>query len=177
MRQLLRLVVLCATLTACTGAPNPPRPVPSPTFVAAGECPHPAATATTGQSGIGVGSPDAPAIGPLTFHPYSYQPGFVTKMIIYAVRDQPRAVALTGRRCTDGRPLRFWYGRNDLPPAPPLSEQRLQSLGDLTQELPPVAAGVAHTGYVLFSGAGQWAIAVEEGDLTLGVLLVTVRPG
>lgn len=178
-RPLLWPVVLCAALTACTGAPA--RPQPSPPTIAstpstthtAGACAHPTATATTGQR-IGVGSPDAPTVGPLSFHPYPYQPGFITKMIIRLIRDQPQTIVLTGQRCSDRRPLRFWYGRKVLPPDPPLSEEQLQSLGDLAQDLPPATANADHGGYVLFSGPGQWEITVSQGGTNIGVLLVTV---
>jgi hypothetical protein len=178
-RHLLWPLVLCGALTACAGASA--RPQPSPSIVAStqltadavGACARPTTTTTTGQR-IGIGSPIAPTIGPLSFHPYPYQPGFITKMLIHPVRDQPQTIVLTGQRCSDGRPLRFWYGRTYLPPPPPLSEEQLQSLGDLAQSLPPTPANVDHGGYVLFSGPGRWEITVSQGDTNLGVLLVTV---
>jgi len=176
-RHLLWPVALCAVLIACTSAPDRPQPslptiakAPS-TADAAAACAHP--TATTGQQ-VGEGSPNAPTIGPLSFHPYPYRPGFVTKMIIHPVQDQPQTIVLTGQRCSDRRPLRFWYGRNELPPDPPLSEEQLQSLGDLAQSLPPTTANADHGGYVLFSGPGQWEITVRQGGTNIGVLLVTV---
>jgi len=178
LRYLLWPMALCAVLAACTGGPDRPQPAPTitnapPTAQTAASCTHPTATATTGQQ-IAVGSAKAPTIGQLSFHPYPYQPGFVTKMIIHAVQDQPQTVVLTGQRCSDRRPLRFWYGRNELPPDPPLTEQQLESLGDLTQRLPPTTAGVDHTGYTLFSGTGQWEITLGLGGANVGVLLVTV---
>jgi hypothetical protein len=93
-------------------------------------------------------------------------------MIIHAVRDQPQPIVLTGQRCSDRRELRFWYGRNDPPPPPPLTQQQLQTLGELAQSLPPRPAGVDHTGYVLFSAPGQWEITVNQASTDLGVLLV-----
>jgi hypothetical protein len=81
---------------------------------------------------------------------------------------------LSGFRCGDGRSLRFWYGHQDLPPPPPLTQQQLQDLGDLGPTLPPASAGVDHTGYVSFSGPGQWEITLAQSGVRLGVLAVTV---
>jgi hypothetical protein len=170
-------MILCAVLVACTGTPDRPQPslstITSTPTTADAACAHPTATATTGQPNR-VGSPNAPTIGELSFHPYPYQPGFVTKMIIHAVQDQPQTIVLTGQRCSDRRPLRFWYGRNELPPDPPLTGGQLQSLGDLAQRLPPTTANTDYTGYALFSGPGQWEITVRPGGANIGVLLVTV---
>lgn len=52
--------------------------------------------------------------------------------------------------------------------------QQLETLGDLAQNLPPIPATQAYTGYALFTGTGQWEITVTEGGTRLGVIVVTV---
>lgn len=170
-------LALCTVLAACTGPADHFQPSrhtsAARTADAVAACAHPGATAGTDRP-IGVGASNAPTIGPFTFHPYPYQSGYPTKMIIHAVQGQTRTIVLTGQRCSDRRPLRFWYARNQPLPDPPLTVQQLQSLGDSAAALPPIAADTDHTGYALFTGTGRWEITVQQGGRNLGVLLVTV---
>ncbi len=125
---------------------------------------------------VGVGLPGAPTIASLSFHTYSYSPGYPNKMIIYTVAEQHGVIKLRGSRCADNRPLRFWYDKGILPgPVPPFTEQQLASMGDETELLKPAPGGRAHTGYVLYSSTGRWQITLfDDTDIELGVLVVQV---
>jgi len=83
---------------------------------AAPNCSRPDGTASTNRP-VPLGKPGAPTIGPLSFHPYPYAPGFPTKMIIRAEHDLALPVVMRGYRCSDGKPLRFQftYGGDTLP--------------------------------------------------------------
>jgi len=132
-------------------------------------CDHPTARASTAHT-VGVGSPGAPTIGAHSFHPYPYQPGFPTKMIVYQVTNESRTIYLRGWRCSDGRVLRLWYDEGDpqLMGTPPYSEAKLMRLGEVAATIPP------GTGYALFSSPGAWVLAVSDRTHLLGSLRIDV---
>lgn len=175
------VVALVATTQGCTRSHSAPnkvssaRPTPAMTGVdIASGCRHPTAIASTNRH-IQVGKAGAPTIGPLSFHPYPYDAGYPTKMIIHAEVDQTQPLVLHGYRCTDGRTLRFSYDQDALPAQPPYTEHQLQTLGDVAETLKPIRAPYGdHLGYALFSSSGQWLITVTEGSTTLGMLRVDV---
>ena len=176
------LAALLAITLGCTGRPTaPPSSRPqasaSPTAVdIAPACRHPNAIASTNRH-FQVGEPGAPTVGPLSFHPYPYQAGYPTKMIIHVVHDVPQPVVLRGYRCTDGRVLRFNYTRDPSTlPTPPYTAQQLQELGDLVATLRPVPAGADTGGYALFSSAGQWLVTLARSGTIVGVLRIDVEP-
>ena len=80
--------------------------------------------------GTGVGGPNATRVGPLTIHPYPYQPGYPVKVIIHRVATLDAPLSLRGWRCVDQRPLRFWYRDTDLPIGIPASDHDLRRIGD-----------------------------------------------
>jgi hypothetical protein len=139
--------------------------------VVASWCKSPTATASTNHPVV-VGAPDAPAVGPLSFHPYPYENGYPTKMVIEAVMNQARTITLRGYRCSDARTLTFRYGPGALVSPPPLTASRLAAAGVPAQALYPVAAGEGHTGYVLLTSAGRWIIEVSQGHRLLGTVLL-----
>jgi hypothetical protein len=137
-------------------------------------CNRPTARASTAHT-IGVGSPGAPTIGTHTFHPYPYQPGYPTKMIIHWVADAPHTTYLRGWRCRDGRVLRLWYeGDPQLMGTPPYSTAKLMRLGTVTVTLPPGVAGGDRGGYALFTSPGAWVLAVSDRTHFLGSLRIDV---
>ncbi len=129
-------------------------------------CDHPNATAST-QRTVAVGAAGAPRVGPLTFHPYPYEAGRPTKMVVHAATDQSTSLTLQGYRCGGGPPLRFWYDRG-LPGSGQLT-------GVETETLAPLQAGGDHTGYVIPTSTGQWLIVVSQGRTTVGTLLLDVE--
>jgi hypothetical protein len=134
-------------------------------------CKNPTAKASTSHP-VTVGAPDAPAVGPLSFHPYPYQIGYPTKMVIAAVVNQASTITLRGYRCSDARTLTFVYGQASLNLPPPLTAAQLAASGVPAQALNPIAAGDGHTGYVLLTSAGRWIIEVSQGHRLLGTLLL-----
>jgi hypothetical protein len=125
---------------------------------------------------IGVDAASAPRVGPLTFHPYPYQRGYPTKMLIHAVVRQSQPLVLRGRRCSDGLALRFRYAQGAPDQQGPFSATGLQALVVEAQTLPPIPAGTDHTGYVLPTSAGNWLIEVTQAGATLGTLRLDVGP-
>lgn len=127
--------------------------------------------ASTNQP-VAVGAPGAPAVGPLSFHPYPYEDGYPTKMIIAAVVNETGTITLRGYRCADVRILTFRYGPGPLTTPPPLAASQLAAAGVPAQALYPLAAGEGHTGYVLLTSAGRWIIEVSQGRRLYGTLLL-----
>jgi hypothetical protein len=125
---------------------------------------------------VPLGKPGAPTIGPLSFHPYPYAPGFPTKMIIRAEHDLAQPVVMRGYRCSDGKPLRFQftYGGDTLPTPPYTDHQMQQVLGHTAAALHPMTAGGDMGGYALFSSEGQWAITLERSGTVLGLVRINV---
>lgn len=169
----LALTLLMAVLASCTssGGPTPP-PTPSGSGKTGG-CGVATATIATDRS-VPVDSLSAPTVGPYSFHPYPYAPGYPTKVLIHAFRAQRGPISLRGFRCSDGRPLRFWYERGSLPEQPPMTTQEMQSAGDAVATLEPIPKGTDHTGYMLFSSPGEWVIRVSAEGSSLGHLVVNV---
>ncbi len=172
--------VVAFSLASCThsGARNRPSLPPSGTGPSTSSesrpdlrtmCDHPTARASTAHT-VGIGSPSAPTIGAHSFHPYPYQPGYPTKMIVYQVTDESRSIYLRGWRCSDGRVLRLWYDEGDpqLMGTPPYSEAKLMRLGEVAATIPP------GTGYALFSSPGVWVLAVSNRTHFLGSLRIDV---
>lgn len=173
---LLRMgvVVLVAAISACTDSS---RLSSHNTAEAPRICAH------AGQAGVPIGvgpqvtSRSAPTVGPIRFGFYPYERGYPTKVLIYAWRRQSAPIAIRGVLCT--RPdmnLHFWYRAASMPPPPPYGESRMRTIGDRLARLAPVPAGESHTGYMLFTEPGQWALTVTQADKVLGVLVVHVAP-
>jgi hypothetical protein len=105
-----------------------------------------------------------------------FQPGYPTKVAIHATD----SATLSGRRCADGTPLRFWY-REGTPPlgALPASVSKLETTGDLVAQLQPDSSpDESYAGYILFPEAGDYLLTTgapgSSGDL---VLQAVVRVG
>lgn len=151
---------------------NPP--AQSPPVARMTKCRRTTAVASS-EHPVAVGAPTAPKVGPLTFHPYPFQAGRPTKMIIHAALAQTVAITLSGFRCSDGRPLRFAYnGQLAVASETPLSSKQFASYGSDREKLPPAPVGTDHTGYVLLSAAGQWLIELRSSTTELGSVLLDV---
>ena len=106
-----------------------------------------------------------------------------TKVLIHVQRPLRAAVTLRGRRCSDSRPLRFFYQNagdlRDLPKAAPAAA--LQSMGDRVATLaagepPIIAPALGYGGYMLFSGPGKWKVSVYRGRRLLGTAIIRTIP-
>lgn len=160
--------------TSSLGLPRATSAHPSSSALA-NQCRIPTARAATSRR-IAVGEAGAPAAGPFSFHTYPYMAGLPTKMIISADRKQQEPVVLRGFNCADRTPLRFWYDKGLLPGDPqlPLTQKRMETIGDLAEHLPPIPANTDHTGYVLFSSVGDWLITLSIRGTPTDSLLITV---
>ena len=102
-----------------------------------------------------------------------YVLGTPTKVLIRAFSELTHPVALSGRRCADGRPLRLWY-RGGLPFASiPVSEHALRTTGDVIAELQP-AGHADYTGYMFFSSGGDWIITARQAGGVVGSFVIRV---
>ncbi len=173
-----KIALLAAVGLAAAGCSGPEtgRPVHMlPTVRVAGgmatKCAHPTAIAAT-YAPVQVGSPAAPRVGPITFHPYPYQPPDPTKVLIHRAGMFKGSLSLTGYNCRDGRVLRFWY-RNI--PALPVPLDRRPNEGDRVAVLRFYPSPVTdYTGYMLFTEAGRWNVVVSKGAALIGNIVITV---
>ncbi|SRR6266704_3111128 len=134
------ITLVAAAGLVAAGCPGPAAGHPAqvlPTVRVAGSlaagCAHPTATAATYRP-VRVGSPGAPRVGPVTFHPYPYQRPLPDKVLIHRVSAFPGgSLSLTGYNCRDGRILRFWHCDIATLPGP---LDRRPGEGDRTAVLP-----------------------------------------
>lgn len=107
----------------------------------------------------------------------AYIPGYPTKELLHLTEGLESPLALQGWRCSDGRPLRFWY-REGLPFAEvPVSRKALETTGDLIAPLEPHDRSIDYTGYMLFTSTGTWDVAVLSGDRVIGHVVIEVVAG
>ena len=99
-----------------------------------------------------------------------YQPGYPTKAAIMATSDLKSGYSLSGYRCEDNSRLRFWYRADFERPfdSYPVTAGQLQSVGDLSPELPPTPKGVIIPGYIFFSGPGHYVVRLRQGGREIG---------
>jgi hypothetical protein len=123
------------------------------------------------------GSKDATALG--------FKPGRPFKMIVLVARNMDGDVALTGARCADGQPLRFWLnkGGSDIwnlgPGSTPVPDDLMASTGDLRAVLPRIDAVATsgftgYNGYILFPTAGAYRIEGFYGGQRIGEATIVV---
>jgi len=120
---------------------------------------------------------DATALG--------FRRGHPLKMIVLVARDMDADVALTGARCSDGQPLRFWLNKGggeiwaSGPASTPVPDDVMAATGDLRAVLPRMDAAATsdstgYGGYVLFPTAGAYQISGFVGDRLIGVATIVV---
>ena len=126
------------------------------------------------------GAKDATALGFVRGRPY--------KMIVLVARDMDTDVALTGVRCADGQPLRFYLNKGGSPwglgpSTTPAPDDVMASTGDLRAVLPrldaaPTSGSFGYNGYILFPTSGAYRIEGFAGDRKLGqvTLFVSEEP-
>ena len=84
-------------------------------------------------------------------------------------------VVLQGWRCSDGRPLRFWFSNAQLPFRGRGSVEQLATVGrkHLTLRIDRLRR-MQHSflvGYLLFSSSGKWVVEARGGGRVLGTAL------
>ena len=105
-------------------------------------------------------------------------------MIVLVARDMDTDIALTGVRCVDGQPLRFYLNKGAGPwrlgpSSTPVPDEVMASTGDLRAILPridaaPTSGSTGYNGYILFPTAGAYRIEGFAGDHTLGQVTLFV---
>ena len=104
-----------------------------------------------------------------------YREGYPTKLLIAAKpHGRTRRVVLRGWRCSDRRPLRFWYRNAYLPFTGQVSESVLASTGDLGVKVrlrDMRRQRWQMTGYLMFSSPGMWIVKAYVGSRTVGAVV------
>ena len=173
-------LVLSAALAACS-APPPSAAIACgpPTALV----PHPRSPELTGapigplliRGPFPAGAKDATALG--------FVRGRPTKMLVLVARDMDSDIALTGVRCSDGQPLRFWLNKGGGPwsfgpSSTPVPDDVMATTGDLRAVLPKTDALAAGTtgygGYLLFPTTGTYRIQGFAGDRKIGEITLAI---
>jgi len=174
------LFMLSAALAACTSGPQPKAIDCGPTTAL---LPHPTSPELTGapidplliRGPYPSGSKDATALG--------FERGRPLKMLVLVPHDMDSDIALTGVRCSDGQPLRFYLNKGSSPwsfgPAStPVPDEVMATTGDLRAVLPrtpaPPAGPTALGGYMLFPTAGKYRIEGFAGDRKVGEVILAI---
>jgi hypothetical protein len=175
--------VLAAGLSACVQATPPPTPTIAPVACAT---PSPSVTDPLGVTGpgahlgplliVGFGTAVAPTPAPI---------GSPTKVLIHPLEQFDGSIILTGSRCSDGQPLRFWYrGGTPFslgPGSTPIPEAVLAQTGDLSVDVRygggnagTTAPGSDYAGYMLFTTTGAWRVRGQSGGRAIGEVIIVV---
>jgi hypothetical protein len=114
--------------------------------------------------------------------------GGPTKVLIHPVDPFDQSITLTGSRCADGQPLRFWYGPVHQgtpfslgPRSTPVPEAALAQTGELSVEIQP-STGTAinsagrfdYTGYMLFPTTGTYRVRAQAANRPISEVVVVV---
>jgi hypothetical protein len=123
---------------------------------------------------------DGIALGPLQLDLYPFRAGDPNKVLIGAVRRLHGPLTIRGRRCSDGRQLRFFYartpkGRLDIhAPGPPYATSVLERAGQAYAYLKPYSGGQNFfTGYFLFPTAGKYRVKLYAGASRLDTAVIS----
>jgi hypothetical protein len=148
----------------------------------------PAGTAIACGPPSPLGPSGFPRVGPLLFGFYNFPanttgrahsaftPGYPTKVVLQLTPHRPlrTRLLLTGRSCSTGKSLRFWYDREQPPFSRlPATTEQLARTGSLVQILRADRSAGFH-GYMLFTHRGRWKIGVATPRRSLGSIVVAV---
>ena len=186
---LVTVIVIAGAIGGWVGGRRAPVAGPTPL-----DCGGPTTLVAHPQDASLTGAPLGPflirgyyAEGATTAVVQGFTPGYPTKMLALIAHDMEATVTLTGVRCSDGQPLRFWMGpnRNDTPfPQAdlPVSEERMATTGQLDPtfealQLPTTGGIMADGGYMLFPSVGTYRIEgfASGGKIGEVTLLVTTE--
>jgi hypothetical protein len=110
-----------------------------------------------------------------------YRPGYATKVVIMVAKPFKQMLTLTGRRCSDGAPLRFAssypFAFNSTPaPSDAFADAGYEAPLIQPMEVLPVGVGMgAGPSYMLFTSSGKWVLEVRDGDVLHGRAVLEVR--
>jgi hypothetical protein len=110
-----------------------------------------------------------------------YRPGYATKVVIVVAKPFTKMLTLTGRRCSDGAPLRFASGYPFAFNSTPVPSGVFATAGyqpALIQPLESLPVGIvlgAGPSYMLFTASGKWLLEVHDGDVLQGRAVLDVR--
>jgi len=104
---------------------------------------------------------------------------YPTKVLIFVRRLLRAPVTLRGRRCLDGKALRFWYRAEAGEPPGAGSSGQLEQEGDLVAQLhagePPITQpALGYPGYMLFSAPGKWKVSAWQNGRLVGTVVFRV---
>jgi hypothetical protein len=104
----------------------------------------------------------------------AFQPRFPTKIVIH-IDGEP--ITLSGFRCSDARPLHFWYDKGPPPFQPPVEVDVLESSGDGAVLLAPdQRPDMSHGGYIFFPTAGSYALIARSSTKSDARITVVTGP-
>lgn len=105
-------------------------------------------------------------------------------MIVLVAQNMDTDIALTGVRCGDGQPLRFYLNKGGSPwsfgpSSTPVPDDVMTSTGDLRAVLPrldaaPTSGTFGYNGYILFPTAGVYRIEGFAGDRKIGEVTLAI---
>lgn len=111
-----------------------------------------------------------------------YRPGYATKVVIVVAQPFTKLLTLSGRRCSDGAPLRFASGYPFALNSTPAPSDVFAAAGYEAPVIQPmvtlpvgVVMGAAGPSYMLFTSSGKWVLELREGDELLGRAVLQVR--
>ena len=176
----LNTALLVIGLSACVPALAPtPSPAPSASSAVIRPCGTPSPAVADPK---GVTSPGN-RLGPLLIvsgfvgagSPAQTPIGSPTKVLIHVLDPLPQPVTISGARCSDGQPLRFWYAGGPPfalgPSSTPVPEQVLAQTGDLTFTISQVSD---YPGYMLFTTNGSWRVLAQIAGRDVGEIVIAV---
>jgi hypothetical protein len=153
MRRWLLVAALVASLMAAVAAPAPP----------AVRCGSPTSRAQLPERFADIASGRGLRLGPIWLVRYAYQSAPL-KTFVLADPPPEADVTLRGRRCSDGKLLRFWFGDGSPPP---------RSRAPRAATFP---AGTSFlTGYLLPASAGRWRVEAWQKGRIVGAVVLRLR--
>ena len=104
---------------------------------------------------------------------------YPTKVLIFVRQPLRAPITLRGRRCSDGKALRFWYRAEDGEPPGAGSSTQLEQTGDLVAQLqagePPITQpALGYPGYMLFFAPGKWKVSARQNGRLVGTVVFRV---
>jgi hypothetical protein len=89
-------------------------------------------------------------------------------VLLWVEKPTSGTVTITGARCADGTPMRFWYGDK-----PELPDTVTATTGDTSYAF-DAPAGTDRPGYILWSKPGNWKLTVWKGGRAAGSFVFCV---
>jgi hypothetical protein len=104
-----------------------------------------------------------PVIGAVQFRGIRSAATPATKVLLVVRAATGGDLVLSGRRCADGRRLRFWYGNR-----PSLPDRVTPTTGSQTYLIEATGPEPGRPGYFLPSKAGDWQVVLTRRQMIVG---------